>query len=69
MPRKDGTGPQGMGSKTGRGLGQCNPDNTAPSSQSPRGQNKGQGFGRGQGQGAGRGQGGGRGGGRGRGRK
>ncbi|HPF83008.1 MAG TPA: DUF5320 domain-containing protein [Bacilli bacterium] len=23
MPRRDGTGPQGMGPKTGRGLGNC----------------------------------------------
>ena len=26
MPRLDGTGPNGEGSKTGRGLGNCNPD-------------------------------------------
>lgn len=24
MPRYDGTGPQGQGSKTGRGMGKCN---------------------------------------------
>jgi len=28
MPRKDGTGPAGKGPKTGRGLGNCNNDNT-----------------------------------------
>ena len=26
MPRLDGTGPNGEGSKTGRGLGNCNPN-------------------------------------------
>ena len=25
MPRQDGTGPEGNGPKTGRGLGPCNP--------------------------------------------
>jgi len=28
MPKKDGTGPMGLGTKTGRGLGICNEDNT-----------------------------------------
>ncbi len=28
MPRFNGTGPLGQGSKTGRGLGKCNPANT-----------------------------------------
>ena len=42
MPRRDGTGPNGMGSRTGRGLGMCTGDN-AP------------GFGRGFGAGYGRG--------------
>lgn len=27
MPRLDGTGPLGEGSRTGRGLGNCNPNN------------------------------------------
>lgn len=27
MPRFDGTGPQGKGPMTGRGLGKCNPKN------------------------------------------
>ena len=66
MPRKNGTGPQGLGPKTGRGLGQCNPDNNAPSTRNPAGGNSGQGQGNGRGQG--RGQSGGRGSGRGRGR-
>ncbi len=25
MPARDGSGPQGMGSRTGRGMGKCNP--------------------------------------------
>lgn len=28
MPRRDGTGPLGQGSKTGRGLGNCNSTNS-----------------------------------------
>ena len=28
MPGLDRTGPEGKGSKTGRGMGRCNPDNT-----------------------------------------
>jgi hypothetical protein len=27
MPRKDGSGPDGKGPMTGRGLGKCNPNN------------------------------------------
>lgn len=27
MPRLDGTGPEGKGPMTGRGLGKCNPNN------------------------------------------
>ncbi len=27
MPRLNGTGPEGKGSQTGRGLGKCNPKN------------------------------------------
>ena len=27
MPRFDRTGPKGQGSRTGRGMGKCNPDN------------------------------------------
>ncbi|WP_053957076.1 DUF5320 domain-containing protein [Inediibacterium massiliense] len=29
MPRRDGTGPMGMGSKTGRGMGFCNVSKSA----------------------------------------
>ncbi len=25
MPARDGSGPQGMGSRTGKGMGRCNP--------------------------------------------
>jgi hypothetical protein len=28
MPAKDGTGPEGKGPRTGRGLGNCNTNNT-----------------------------------------
>lgn len=31
MPRRDGTGPAGMGEMTGRGFGQCNKENTETS--------------------------------------
>jgi hypothetical protein len=30
MPRRDGTGPDGGGPKTGRGLGPCKPSKTKP---------------------------------------
>ena len=39
MPGRDGTGPQGQGSRTGRGLGNCIPQEQLPSSsnqQKPR---------------------------------
>jgi len=54
MPRGDGTGPEGQGPKTGRGLGGCSDNNGQP--QQP---NYKPGFyfgGQGQGQGQGRGQ-------------
>ena len=52
MPREDGTGPEGAGSKTGRGLGPCG-------GQKDNKQNIGKGLGRGQGgRGLGKGQGG-----------
>ncbi len=45
MPRGDGTGPNGMGPRTGRGLGYCNGyDNPGFNKGMPRG---GAGFGRG----------------------
>lgn len=46
MPRFDGTGPQGKGPKTGRGMGSCVEDKTKPV---PFG--RGRGLGRGFGQG------------------
>lgn len=42
MPRRDGTGPQGVGSRTGRGLGNCAGEQTPTQSL---------GFGRGGGRG------------------
>lgn len=30
MPRRDGTGPEGQGSRTGRGMGNCTPDTNTP---------------------------------------
>lgn len=30
MPRRDGTGPEGKGSGTGRGMGHCNGNSTDP---------------------------------------
>jgi hypothetical protein len=33
MPRFNGTGPNGQGPMTGRGLGICNPDNVNPNQQ------------------------------------
>ena len=57
MPNKDGTGPEGKGPRTGRGLGNCTPsendnlDNTRPRS------GRGRGLGRGLGRNLGRGRG------------
>ncbi len=47
MPNKNGTGPEGKGPRTGRGLGPCG-DGT------PRGGGRGIGLGRGRGRGIGR---------------
>ncbi|GAB6267767.1 MAG: hypothetical protein STSR0002_05070 [Smithella sp.] len=73
MPRRDGTGPQGLGPKTGRGLGQ--PGTGTETDQMPENQDNvgffqrlgqnlglgrfgsGRGIGRGMGKGQGRGQG------------
>ncbi|MBN2165446.1 MAG: DUF5320 domain-containing protein [Marinilabiliaceae bacterium] len=49
MPGFDRTGPEGKGSRTGRGLGKCNPDNNVSTDTQ---------FGRGLGRGLGRNQGG-----------
>ncbi len=57
MPNRDGTGPEGKGSRTGRGLGNCAPnDNDKTKENAPRGFfGLGRGRGRGTGAGAGRG--------------
>ncbi len=44
MPRRDGTGPMGIGSKTGRGLGRCydikiNDNNNQPTKNSSNNEN------------------------------
>ena len=52
MPRGDRTGPEGMGQRTGRGLGYCNGNQSAGIT---RGQGAGFGFGIAGGRGAGRG--------------
>ena len=44
MPARDGTGPEGKGPMTGRGMGTCNP-------KTPRGRGQGRGLGRGFGRG------------------
>ena len=54
MPRGDGTGPEGKGPMTGRGLGNCSNDNTA-GNVPVGGRGLGRGLGRGAGRGAGRG--------------
>lgn len=58
MPNRDGTGPEGKGPKTGRGLGQCALTSSAQAGDgAPRGAGRGQGLGLGRGRrpGAGRG--------------
>jgi len=45
MPNKDGTGPQGKGPRTGRGLGDCKEGETLPTR--GRGLGQGRGLGRG----------------------
>jgi predicted DNA-binding protein (UPF0251 family) len=56
MPNMDGTGPQGKGARTGRGLGNCPAQNNPNSNQAGfgRGMGRGRGFGRGRGLGLGR---------------
>ncbi len=54
MPRGDGTGPEGKGPMTGRGLGNCSSDNAA-GNVPVGGRGLGRGLGRGAGRGAGRG--------------
>jgi len=45
MPRGDGSGPSGQGSRTGRGMGSCQPDNSQHSNFF--GRSKGPGMGQG----------------------
>jgi len=52
MPNRDGTGPQGKGPQTGRGMGNCKGSNSGNNAGAP-----GRGLGRGTGRGAGRGRG------------
>jgi hypothetical protein len=40
MPARDGTGPSGRGSRTGRGKGNCAPDGSSPPQNVPLGYNK-----------------------------
>ncbi len=40
MPAKDGTGPTGQGSRTGRGMGNCNPDPVCRNPVRPKEQNQ-----------------------------
>ncbi len=56
MPRGDRTGPEGMGQRTGRGLGYCN-GYQSPGFTRGQGAGYGYGFGNGAGRGAGRGAG------------
>lgn len=55
MPRGDGTGPQGKGSMTGRGLGPCNKTKDTNNKNIGSGLGLGRGLGRGQGKGLGKG--------------
>jgi len=62
MPGLDRKGPEGKGSRTGRGLGKCkDPENSKNDDLNPedesRGRGRGFGFGGGSGKGRGRGQG------------
>jgi len=41
MPRRDGTGPLGQGTKTGRGLGNCDSSNKPTGQGSGLGRNRG----------------------------
>ena len=54
MPGFDRTGPEGEGSRTGRGMGKCNPkNNVTDDTLQGRGQGRGRGFGRARGGGFG----------------
>ncbi|MFA5769235.1 MAG: DUF5320 domain-containing protein [Bacteroidales bacterium] len=50
MPNRDGSGPEGKGAKTGRGMGGCRPEkDTERSTYSGAGRDQGRGQGRGRG--------------------
>ena len=61
MPGRNGTGPDGEGARTGRGLGNCTPkandDKTLDENRQGLGRGRGMGLGRGPGRGMGRGRG------------
>ncbi|MCE5274232.1 MAG: DUF5320 domain-containing protein [Syntrophaceae bacterium] len=40
MPRGDGTGPRGLGAKTGRGMGQCGGRGISPGNETPQSEPK-----------------------------
>ncbi len=46
MPGLDRTGPQGQGPKTGRRMGNCNPENDSQTAEFGRGRGFGRGLGR-----------------------
>jgi hypothetical protein len=54
MPRFDGTGPEGKGPNTGRGMGPCNQNKNKAAGRPMAGRRRG--FGRGAGRGAGMGR-------------
>ncbi|RJQ33686.1 hypothetical protein C4566_03210 [Candidatus Parcubacteria bacterium] len=56
MPNRDGTGPEGKGPKTGRGLGNCAGNQPKETIGQGLGRSLGQGLGRSLGQGLGRGR-------------
>ncbi len=56
MPRGDGTGPEGRGPRTGRGLGRCGPGRGAGGTGRGRGRDMGRGMGAGRGLGRGLGR-------------
>lgn len=55
MPKRDGTGPQGQGSKTGRGPGRCKLHDQTSGTPGQGGLGSGRGTGRSRGQGTGQG--------------
>ncbi len=56
MPDRNGTGPSGIGPKTGRGMGNCNPKKAIDNQTQTQGQGRGKGKGLGQGRGLGKGR-------------